>query len=196
MSIILPEILYHGTTTKSLHIMKKELINKGYWKTGRDFGKGLYTTVNLAQAKVFANIKSNNPKNLPCVIKLKVENIDLSTYRKKIFLGASINWASLIYNHRIHEVGFSEYDLIVGPLADSSMRKVILECKLKQHSINWFYENVIRNKESKLIEDLGSQIVFSNGEFAKEVLSIDGWYIRSNGGWIYESVGKRDASSL
>lgn len=54
MSIELPEYLYHGTSTKYLHIMKNKVANSNYWKVGTDFGKGLYTS---DKSKVVAKYK-------------------------------------------------------------------------------------------------------------------------------------------
>lgn len=54
VDVVLPAVVYHGTLDLYLESFKERLLNRTYWKDGRDFGKGLYTTISIEQAKAWA----------------------------------------------------------------------------------------------------------------------------------------------
>ncbi|MED4172357.1 DUF3990 domain-containing protein [Halalkalibacterium halodurans] len=185
MTIQLPEYLYHGTTINKLHKMKERLGNREYWKKGKDFGPGFYTTVNLGQAKRFAKMKCR-PNDYPCVAKMKILDIDITKITSKVFIGASRDWSDFIFKYRIEKKSNSSYALIAGPLADNDMRDVVLECRTKDKE--WFYRKITSTTTGEPKEYLGDQVVFTDETFINDFLIIEGWYLKNTKGeWRYET---------
>ncbi len=63
--------VYHGTLDIYLESFKDRLLNSRHWKSGRDFGQGLYTTASIDQAKAWArSMQDKLNVGLPCVLEI------------------------------------------------------------------------------------------------------------------------------
>lgn len=126
-----PEFVYHGTSLEiaksfvepiSVDALKQYSINK-------DFGSGLYTTIDVAQSEDWAKrclevveeeFKSENLSQherkayfdqfvlgkdefTPVVVRYRFESyFDLDFVENRIFMGESDDWAEFILRHRLH----------------------------------------------------------------------------------------------
>lgn len=60
MDIITPQRLYHGTIGNLVSMFLARLLDSRYWRPGRDFGEGFYTTISAAQARNWARRAAMN----------------------------------------------------------------------------------------------------------------------------------------
>jgi hypothetical protein len=117
-----------------------------------------------------------------------------------VFLGANINWAQYILEHRahLHEdpcQDDSHGSVISGPMADNRTAKIIGKyafqyLKGNHHIVEDFYSKITQTEFRKKLDglDLGNQIVFSNPEMANEVLSLVGYWKMTEAVWEYEDI--------
>ncbi|GIQ62936.1 hypothetical protein PACILC2_15040 [Paenibacillus cisolokensis] len=74
MDIITPQLLYHGTVAAHIESFLGKLLDSRYWRPGRDFGEGFYTTVSAAQARDWAHrvAKQSLVATSPCVLVIEL----------------------------------------------------------------------------------------------------------------------------
>lgn len=191
MDIIAPQILYHGTVDQFLPSFKNRLLNSRYWRPGRDFGEGFYTTVSVAQARKWAVKMAKEhfePVN-PCVLEIELLSIP-SEFLPLVFLSDSLPWAKFILEHRTAtrkgEDPCSRHpDLIVGPMADSDTGKIVKDCVKLNQDINWFYDQIVRSARGRRLDSLrlGNQVVFANEKWESQ-LKLIGCHVLVKGRWI------------
>jgi Protein of unknown function (DUF3990) len=197
--LVLPEWVYHGTTSDAVAgFVKNGLIDTRYWKPKRDFGAGFYTTIDLEQAKEWAEKMARRFGEEPIVLQIRcATTVTREEASHLVFVGAGNEWAEYILDHRTIDQtesdpceakGGQHLDLIIGPLADNDTGHVI---KMFQESgdknIQWFKEQITRNQDGQALQGfaLGNQVVFCNPDVANELLKLDGiWEVNSNGEWV------------
>jgi hypothetical protein len=164
-----------------------------YWKPNRDFGRGLYTTISLDQAKTWArSMQEKLNEGNPCVLEISISPEALNTppnYR--IFTGISQDWAKYIYEHRTVKSWNDDpcnphADIVIGPMADADTGKIVQDgVKLKKNS-EWFLDKITRNHANRRLDTmkLGNQIVFCNEDHAP-MLHLSGAYHFQGRRWRY-----------
>lgn len=198
MEIITPQHLYHGTVDTYWPSFRKRLLDASYWRPGRDFGEGFYTTISPAQARKWAVKAARSAVGdvRPCVLELELLGVP-EPYEPLIFLGESLQWASFILEHRkVEHKGDpdpcgSHPDIIVGPMADGDTGKILAECVQWKQDVHWFYDRITRSVRGRRLDSLrlGNQVVFSSEKW-EPMLRLAGCYIQSGGRWIYhENAG-------
>lgn len=193
-----PQILYHGTSTQHLNAFHTKLLDRTCWRPGTDFGEGLYTATSLKQAKNWARHTVNREGVIskPLVLVLKLVHVP-DHFTPQIFLGLSLSWSDYIWAHRtVKQKGKDpcrrHADLIVGPVADNDVGKIVHEAMTLNKDRYWFYHQITRNKKGRKIDvsKLGHQVVFAN-ELWEDYLKLVGYYIYTGGRWSYhEPTGK------
>jgi hypothetical protein len=197
MDIITPQLLYHGTTENTVSGFRRKLLDSTYWRPGRDFGEGFYTTISLAQARKWARKaeESSVTNAHACVLAVELISIPASA-DPLIFLSESPLWAEFIFSHRKVTVKGSvdpclnHPEIIIGPMADADTGKIVKEAVLLNKDVQWFYEQIIRTASGSRRLDslhLGSQVVFSSERWASSIRFI-GYYTFVKGRWIYHEI--------
>ena len=119
-----------------------------------DFGDGFYTTTNKIQAEKWAEkVSYRNNTKYKYINKYEFDyEKALENLIVKIFYKADENWLNFICDNRSGKFT-GEYDIVIGPVADDRVYKVVVE-----------YENGDIDKNSALIklktEVLCDQILF------------------------------------
>ncbi|WP_214625984.1 DUF3990 domain-containing protein [Paenibacillus agaridevorans] len=135
VKLFLPDFVYHGTSfdiaVKFEQAISVDALIK--YSKNKDFGSGLYTTIDIAQSQIWAtrcyefdeeqfeenkfndeqrdayfnlNIKNVKEKT-PVVVRYKIDKlVDVDQYDIQIFGGECYEWSEFILRHRIH----SEYN--------------------------------------------------------------------------------------
>lgn len=99
--LVLPEWLYHGTTADAVPgFVKNGLIDTRYWKPKRDFGAGFYTTIDLEQAKEWAEKTARRFGEEPVVLQIRCLTTVTREVNHLVFIGACNEWAEYILDHR------------------------------------------------------------------------------------------------
>jgi hypothetical protein len=187
-----PQILYHGTIQHHLSSFREKLLNSRFWRPGRDFGEGFYTTTSLAQARKWARKaeKTAVPASSACILEIELTDVP-ARFVPQVFLGASPAWGEYIFVHRrvsrINEDPCKRHaDLIVGPMADNDTGKIVQEALLLNKDDRWFYEKITRSVKGKRLDvlGLGNQVVFSS-ELWESSLRLTGYHIYTGGRWHY-----------
>jgi hypothetical protein len=113
-------ILYHGTDkTSALNIIgnKVDISNA---RANTDFGKGFYTTTNLNQAKVWANIRSQKTNGQTAIVKFTVDRSKLAKLDFLCFVRyKDEDFWKLIEHCRLDELQNripKPYDVVFGPV--------------------------------------------------------------------------------
>jgi hypothetical protein len=193
IDVVFPSSVYHGTLDIYLDSFKNRLLNSQHWKSGRDFGQGLYTTISIDQAKAWArSMQDKLNVGLPCVLEIGIKPKLLHfqpNYR--IFTGVSLEWAHYIYSHRTVPYGGvdpcqSHSDIVIGPLADADTGKIVQDgVKLKKNS-EWFLDKISRSHSNRRLDSvrLGNQIVFCDETLAP-MLQLSGFYLYQGRRWRY-----------
>lgn len=77
MDITTPQLLYHGTTSNTVQSFGQKLLNSPYWRPGKDFGEGFYTTISLAQARKWSHkaAKESWEGGRPCVLVVELTSV-------------------------------------------------------------------------------------------------------------------------
>jgi hypothetical protein len=197
MDIITPQLLYHGTTESNVTGFRKKLLDRTFWRPGRDFGEGFYTTISLTQARKWARKAEESSLTASHACVLAVELISLpEAVDPLIFLSESLLWAEFIFSHRkVNLKGMSDPclkhpEIIIGPMADSDTGKIVKEAVLLKKDVQWFYNQIIRTASGGRRIDslrLGSQVVFSSERWASS-LRLEGYYTFVKGRWIYHEI--------
>lgn len=161
--LIMPEILYHGTTMAAIQNpngFRHRLINEEFMKNrrseNRDFGTGFYTTVDFRQAALWARKSivsawrsdmSQYPENeLPVILKIVCRIPDEDREIEVLdFRGESNNWSDFILLHRYQSrlndcacnmvLGHSHPKIVCGPMADNDTGSVMALFKQDKREI-------------------------------------------------------------
>ncbi|WP_256757604.1 DUF3990 domain-containing protein [Cohnella sp. WQ 127256] len=198
IDVVFPASVYHGTVDIHLESFKERLLNKKYWKYGRDFGQGFYTTNSIEQAKSWArSMRDKLNEGNPCVLEINIDTQRLSSEPSyHIFTGISSKWAKYIYQHRtVPTMGEDpcqcHANIIIGPMADADTGKIVQNgVRLKKDS-EWFLDKITRNHSNRQLDsmELGNQIAFSDENLAP-MLTITGIYLYQGRRWRYNGNGE------
>jgi hypothetical protein len=203
MDIITPQLLYHGTTDEYMDSFRNKLLNNTYWRPGRDFGAGFYTTISLEQARKWAR-KAEAASVLranACVLVVELISIP-NAVEPLVFLSESLSWAKFIFDHRkvntrmMPDPCDKHSEIIIGPMADSDTGKIIKEAVLLNKDVAWFYKQIIRTSNGARRIDslrLGNQVVFSSERWASS-LRLVGYYTFLKGRWSYHEISSSSQS--
>lgn len=193
MNIITPQRLYHGTTDQFVASFQQRLLNSQYWRPGRDFGEGFYTTISAAQARKWAvkTARSNVLGDVrPCVLEIELVAMP-PDIEPRIFLSDSVAWAEFILSHRMADVKGEDPcnvhpDIIIGPMADSDTGKILQEAIQLKKDITWFYDQITKSMRGRRLDalHLGNQVVFSSEKW-ESFLHLVGYNINIGGRWVY-----------
>ncbi|MFD0586629.1 DUF3990 domain-containing protein [Paenibacillus sp. GCM10027627] len=199
MDIPTPQLLYHGTTSITVDSFREKLLQSQYWRPGKDFGEGFYTTISVAQARKWAHktAKESWDGGKPCVLVVELASIP-ADIQPLLFLSDSPAWASFVYSHRktgqkgedpcaVHP------DIMIGPMADNDTGKIVHKGVQLNKDDNWFYEQIIRSQKGRRLDalKLGNQVVFASERWEAH-LALIGYHIYTGGRWMYGDV--RDTS--
>lgn len=114
--------LYHGS---DIRIEEPDLSMSEF---GRDFGRGFYLTTDIKQARGWAKIKANDNYSLTHTPYVNVYRLtDFKGLRVREFQDANKNWVDFILKNRKTNIAHTEYDVIIGKVADDNTRKMIAE---------------------------------------------------------------------
>ena len=153
--------VYHGSDT----LVKEPKIIQPV--RALDFGSGFYTTINVDQAKSFAEkVRERNGSNRTCISIYNL-NIELLKSLKSLsFDKPDKKWLDFVSANRNGTYNGIIYDIIYGPVANDTVFKTFIA-----------YQNGILNEKETLkrlkINDLYNQMVFTN-ENALKCLSFLG----------------------
>ena len=140
--------LYHGS---NMAVEKPEIRKPTH---GLDFGGGLYTTHNFEQAEEFAEkvvrrlAKAVAPVGVPTVSEY---DFDIETAEKTLkilrFEKPDAEWLKFVVDNRKNIHKESEYDLVIGPVANDDVYKTI---KVFENGIYTAEETIRRLKVKEL----------------------------------------------
>ncbi|CAH1203710.1 hypothetical protein PAECIP111891_02400 [Paenibacillus allorhizoplanae] len=194
MDIITPQRLYHGTTNNLVNLFQDKLLDSRYWRPGRDFGEGFYTTISTAQARNWARkaaARSIMGHELACVLEIELISIP-AKMEPLIFLSDSLAWAQFVMSHRsVMNKGEDDPchkhpDIIIGPMADGDTGRIIEEAVQLNKDVHWFYDQILRTTRGRKLDALrlGNQVVFSSEKWEASLRFV-GYNIFTGGRWIY-----------
>lgn len=198
MEITTPQLLYHGTTEACLNGFQCRLLNREFWRAGRDFGEGFYTTISPAQARKWAHKGADGSVTItrPCVLSIELISIPPEV-TPLVFLSESENWARFIFEHRKetrsgHDPCQRHPELIVGPMADNDTGKIIRDAVQWRKDAAWFYSQITRTAKGRKLDvlHLGNQVVFASERWETS-LRLIGFYLFSGGRWIYHENARQ-----
>ena len=115
-------LIYHGS---NVVVEKPRIIASN---RTLDFGSGFYTTMNLTQAKSFANnvVNRNEGHGIPVI---SFYEIDLDNLLKKYtvlqFDHPDNKWLDFIYANRTAKYTGKQFDIIIGPVANDTVYRVL-----------------------------------------------------------------------
>lgn len=113
-------ILYHGS---NVQVIQPEVIKSN---RSLDFGTAFYMTSDYEQAKKWAKLTSERKKQgVPTVNEFEFTDTVLSEISVLHFTETSTEWLKLISACRTQHENASEYDLIIGPVANDRTIDVI-----------------------------------------------------------------------
>ncbi|MBH5318242.1 DUF3990 domain-containing protein [Paenibacillus sp. GSMTC-2017] len=192
MDITTPQLLYHGTTSNNIDSFSRQLLHSNYWRPGKDFGEGFYTTISIAQARRWAHktAKEAWDGGKPCVLVVELTSLPPNV-EPLLFLSDSPAWASFVYNHRKASTkGIdpcdSHPDIIIGPMADNDTGKIVHKGLQLNKNDEWFYDQIVRSQKGRKLDalKLGNQVVFASERWESH-LALVGYHIYAGGRWIY-----------
>ncbi|GGG18545.1 DUF3990 domain-containing protein [Paenibacillus abyssi] len=193
MDITTPQRLYHGTTDNLVPSFRKKLLDSQYWRPGRDFGEGFYTTISAAQARKWAHKAARSDITgsvSACVLEIEMVSMP-PRVDPRVFLSDSLAWASFIMDHRKVTIKGKDPckkhpDVIIGPMADSDTGKIVQEAVQLNKDEEWFYQQITRSLSGRRMDSLklGNQVVFSSEKW-ESYLRLVGYNIYVGGRWIY-----------
>lgn len=93
-----------------------------------DFGKGFYLTEKESVANDWVKDRSTRNVN---VYELTLENTSTCKLHIKRF-DVSADWAKFVYNNREGLIKSNKFDIIIGPIADNGLLKLLDEIKQKK----------------------------------------------------------------
>ncbi|MBI2298139.1 MAG: DUF3990 domain-containing protein [Armatimonadetes bacterium] len=130
-------VLYHGTTQEAAESIRREGIRFGPdGARDLDFGRGFYTTTNLAQARDWARRRCRRTPHWPYLVKYVVPRQELATAKFMAFVrgdARAADYWQLVEHCRsgggqIPPVDDASdwgwYDVVIGPVAVSEGREV------------------------------------------------------------------------
>ena len=120
--------LLHGSNVDVAHPALEECHD------GNDFGKGFYLTDNPLRAILMAKRKlALRQKGGICVsqFRFSLKSAELSGLRILHFRDFTVEWAQFILQNRSQEAVPHEYDIVIGPVADSTVDSIIEEYKVQ-----------------------------------------------------------------
>ena len=92
-----------------------------------DFGSGFYTTMNLEQAKSFANnvVNRNEGRGTPTISYYEVDfDRILSKLSVLKFDNADDKWLDFVYSNRTAKYTGEQFEVIIGPVANDTIYRV------------------------------------------------------------------------
>ncbi|MCC3374584.1 DUF3990 domain-containing protein [Cohnella sp. REN36] len=192
MDIITPQVLYHGTTERAVASFGQRLLNRAYWRPGRDFGEGFYTTISPAQARKWAHKAAGGSvqPTRPCVLVVEMASLP-RRLSPCVFLSESLAWADFIFSHRLvadkgRDPCGRHPDIVIGPMADNDTGKLMVDAIQLGKDVEWFYDQITRTAGGRRLDALrlGNQVVFSSERWEAHLRFI-GYYVHAEGRWIY-----------
>ncbi|WP_373232691.1 DUF3990 domain-containing protein [Cohnella sp.] len=193
IDVVFPSSLYHGTLDIYLDSFRTRLLNAEHWKPNRDFGRGLYTTISIEQAKAWArSMQEKLNEGTPCVLEINISPESLQTLPNyRIFTGISHEWAKYIYLHRTVVSNYDDpcqphADIVIGPMADADTGKIVQDGVKLKKSGEWFLDKITRNHANRRLDPmkLGNQVVFCD-EALSPMLHLSGFYLYQGRRWRY-----------
>lgn len=127
--------LYHGT------IYDFEVPDPTLGHEGTDFGVGFYVTESERMADDWYKGELNKHINIYDVTLKKINTCELKIRRYSV---ADVDWAKFVYRNRRKKAPQTQFDIIIGPLADNGLNKWF--DKIDNNEITW--------------EDLAQSIIF------------------------------------
>ncbi|MNE53519.1 hypothetical protein D3C80_1482520 [compost metagenome] len=171
---------------------EQKLLNSPYWRPGKDFGEGFYTTISIEQARKWSHkaAKACWDGGRPCVLVVELASVP-EQVDPLLFLSDSPAWASFIYAHRKASVkGIdpceAHPDLIIGPMADNDTGKIVHKAVQLNKDEQWFYEQITMSRKGRRLDSLrlGNQVVFCSERWEAH-LKLVGYYIYTGSRWMY-----------
>jgi len=148
--------LYHGSNvvvdTPSLKFSRKEL----------DFGAGFYTTTNYEQAVLFSEKVVERKKGGKVVSIYDFDSDVLSEFNVLEFSEPDIDWLNFVTANRNSSPPQSDYDIIIGPVANDDVFRTLLLYFAGERDAN---ETLNRLKIKKLF----NQYVFKTDTILKQL---------------------------
>jgi len=201
VDITTPQLLYHGTTSDTVQSFGQKLLNSPYWRPGKDFGEGFYTTISAEQARKWSHkaAKESWDGGRPCVLVVELTSVP-EQVEPLLFLSDSPAWASFILAHRKAAVKGTDPcdahpDIIIGPMADNDTGKIVHKAIQLEKDDKWFYEQITQSRKGRRLDALrlGNQVVFCSESWERH-LRLIGCYIFTGSRWVYhDSAGKNQA---
>jgi len=114
-------LLYHGS---NVLVKSPKIIPSA---KGLDFGSGFYLTSSYEQAKRWARLITKRRRNGEAIVSVFEFTEDKMNELNHIVYDEPDNaWLEMISNNRIDPLYKSDYEIIVGPVADDDTRPTIL----------------------------------------------------------------------
>ena len=114
--------LYHGSDVR----IEDPDLSRSDW--GRDFGAGFYLTSDRNQALEWAKRKARDFSSVTQTPYVNVYHLtNFKGLRVREFQGANKSWLDFILKNRKSNIAHTEYDVIIGKVADDNTRKMIAE---------------------------------------------------------------------
>jgi len=156
--------LYHGSNvvvdTPNLKFSRKEL----------DFGAGFYTTTNYEQAVLFSEKVVERKNGSKVVSVYDFDGDILSEFKVLEFSEPDIDWLNFVSDHRNSSQPHSDYDIIIGPVANDDVFRTLFLYFTRELNAN---ETLNRLKIKKLFD----QYVFKTDIILKRLKFIKGEFI-------------------
>lgn len=127
--------LYHGS---NLEIKNPKILKQ---KRFLDFGSGFYLTSSYEQAEIWAKLKAKRNKNKSdkaYVSIFEIEEKNLTELKVLKFEKPDKEWLNFITLNRKGEKNLSDYDLIIGSVANDNTMPVL----------NLYFDGVLDEKET------------------------------------------------
>lgn len=136
--------LYHGSFTE---IDEIDLSN---CQPHTDFGRGFYLTTIYEHARNRANRKAQEAGTAPVVNSYSFNEKVMASgkLKVKLFSDNSDGWAEFILNNRNDPEFHHDYDLVVGPIADDTMRKQFFRYEAGIISLDELARNLTFSEEN------------------------------------------------
>lgn len=150
-------LVYHGSSV----IVERPLVS--YSKSRLDFGKGFYVTTVLSQAKRWAKRKAKMENRSTGYVNV-YELSDFAGFRVKEFGDNRSEWLNFVCDCRRGIDVYSDYDVIVGDVADDTVYNVVNMYK------NGVYDETTAIAELKVYK-LYDQICITSQGVADSLLS-------------------------
>lgn len=203
MDITTPQLLYHGTTSDCVPSFRQKLLNPPYWRPGKDFGEGFYTTISAAQARKWSHkaAKESWSGGKPCVLVVELKSVP-EKVEPLLFLSDSRAWAAFIYTHRTAQIKgqdpcVSHPELLIGPMADNDTGKIVHKAVQLKKDEQWFYEQITLSRKGRRLDSLslGNQVVFCSERWESH-LRLAGYHIYTGSRWMYYENGDAGQAEL